>query len=140
MFEGLEVDAGTGGVNDETIRLVDMKRVCRSRTWLFIAMQGVWGCFPWSSFSFLILWFERMELSDLGGAPQKKWGQKRGQYLAYYLKGIRPDVRGFKPPDRNRRTVRKIKNTVFTFTFTSLTFEKCQAPSPSYGVCDNFCV
>jgi MFS family permease len=65
VFEGLEVDAGTGGVNDETIRLVDMKRVCRSRTWLFIAMQGVWGCFPWSSFSFLILWFERMEIQSM---------------------------------------------------------------------------
>ena len=65
VFEGLELDELTGRVNDDTIRLVDMKRVCRSRTWLFIAVQGVWGCFPWSSFSFLILWFERMEIQSM---------------------------------------------------------------------------
>lgn len=64
VFEGLELDED-GCVRDETIRLVDMKRVCRSRTWLFIAIQGVWGCFPWSSFSFLILWFERMEIQSM---------------------------------------------------------------------------
>ncbi len=37
-----------------------------------------------------LLFFSRRvagRLADLGGAPQTKWGQKRGQYLAYYLKG-----------------------------------------------------
>ena len=62
VFEGMEPDDPSQELG---IKMSDMLTVFHNTTWKCIATQGACGCLPWSAFSFMILWFQRMEIEDI---------------------------------------------------------------------------
>jgi MFS family permease len=64
VFEGFQIEE-INHDQEKGISISDLKILVKNKTWRIISIQGVFGCLPWSAFSFMILWFQRMDIDDL---------------------------------------------------------------------------